>query len=95
MATHETIDENPHTRGIASFVSGLRYEEIPGEVRNRIKLLILYWMRALRIAAPLEQDRRGDAPTPGHLLGLHSVGDIRETLGTACRPGKRDHGPGL
>ncbi len=41
MATHETIDENPHTRGIASFVSGLRYEEIPGEVRNRIKLLIL------------------------------------------------------
>jgi len=41
MATHETIDENPYTRGIASFVSGLRYEEIPGEVRNRIKLLIL------------------------------------------------------
>lgn len=41
MATHETIDENPYTRGIASFVSGLRYEEIPEEVRNRIKLLIL------------------------------------------------------
>ncbi|MCZ6451890.1 MAG: MmgE/PrpD family protein [Deltaproteobacteria bacterium] len=41
MATYETIDENPYTRGIASFVSGLRYEEIPEEVRNRIKLLIL------------------------------------------------------
>ncbi|MFQ5657159.1 MAG: MmgE/PrpD family protein [Candidatus Methylomirabilales bacterium] len=41
MATHETIDENPYTRGIASFVSGLRYEEIPEEVRSRIKLLIL------------------------------------------------------
>ncbi|MCH7777544.1 MAG: MmgE/PrpD family protein, partial [Gemmatimonadetes bacterium] len=41
MATYETIDENPYTRGIASFVSGLRYEELPEEVRNRIKLLIL------------------------------------------------------
>ncbi|MFQ5682502.1 MAG: MmgE/PrpD family protein [Candidatus Binatia bacterium] len=41
MARHETGYENPYTRGIAAFVSGLRYEEIPDEVRNRIKLLIL------------------------------------------------------
>ncbi len=32
---------NPHTRGVAEFVSGLRYEAIPREVRERAKLLIL------------------------------------------------------
>jgi 2-methylcitrate dehydratase PrpD len=32
---------NPHTRRVAEFVSGLRYEAIPREVRERIKLLIL------------------------------------------------------
>jgi len=37
----EHTGENPHTRGLAAFVSGLRYEAIPGSVRHRIKLLIL------------------------------------------------------
>ena len=32
---------NPYTRGIARFVSGLRYEAVPAEVRTRIKLLML------------------------------------------------------
>jgi 2-methylcitrate dehydratase PrpD len=32
---------NPFTSGIADFVAGLRYEDIPGEVKDRIKLLIL------------------------------------------------------
>ena len=32
---------NPFTGGIANFVAGLRYEDIPGEVKDRIKLLIL------------------------------------------------------
>ena len=32
---------NPYTRGIASFVSQLRYEDIPEHVRSRMKLLIL------------------------------------------------------
>lgn len=32
---------NAHTRAIADFVSGLTYEKIPAEVRERIKLLIL------------------------------------------------------
>ena len=32
---------NPYTRGIAAFVSGLRYESIPAEVCERIKLVIL------------------------------------------------------
>lgn len=38
---HPTGSENPYTRGIAAFISGLRYEAIPEEVRARIKLLIL------------------------------------------------------
>jgi aconitate decarboxylase len=33
--------DNVHTRKIAEFVSGLTYEQIPAEVRERIKLLIL------------------------------------------------------
>jgi 2-methylcitrate dehydratase PrpD len=33
--------DNPHTRAIAQFVSGLRYEDIPPEVIARIKLLML------------------------------------------------------
>jgi len=32
---------NVHTRAIAEFISGLHYERIPPEVRDRIKLLIL------------------------------------------------------
>jgi 2-methylcitrate dehydratase PrpD len=39
--THEATADNPYTRGIAEFVSSLRYEAIPQEVRSRIKLLML------------------------------------------------------
>ncbi len=34
-------DTNPHTQGVATFVSGLQYEAIPEAVRARIKLLML------------------------------------------------------
>jgi len=40
MAEHGNT-ENVHTRRIAEFVSGLTYEKIPAEVRERIKLLML------------------------------------------------------
>ncbi len=39
--TEHGAGSNPHTRAIAEFVSGLSYERIPAEVRERIKLLIL------------------------------------------------------
>ena len=39
--TTETPADNPYTQGMAAFVSGLRYEQIPGEVIDRIKLLML------------------------------------------------------
>src|SRR5262245_38131555 len=40
MAEHSGSD-NVHTRRIADFVSQLRFEQIPADVRERIKLLIL------------------------------------------------------
>jgi 2-methylcitrate dehydratase PrpD len=38
---HDSVRDNPYTRKLANFVSGLRYEDIPEDVRQRIKLLIL------------------------------------------------------
>jgi aconitate decarboxylase len=38
---HAAATANPHTRGIAAFVSSLRYEAIPAPVLERIKLLML------------------------------------------------------
>jgi 2-methylcitrate dehydratase PrpD len=40
MSTHTETD-NPQTRGIAEFVAGPKYEQIPPAVLSRIKLLIL------------------------------------------------------
>ena len=40
MSAHESLD-NVHTRRIAEFVSGLTYEAIPEDVRERCKLLML------------------------------------------------------
>ncbi len=39
--TTEAVKDNTYTRGIAAFVSGLRYENIPANVVERVKLLIL------------------------------------------------------
>ena len=38
---HDGVRDNPYTRGLATFVSGLTYDAIPDDVRQRIKLLIL------------------------------------------------------
>lgn len=40
MGTHGSHG-NPQTRGLAEFVSGLQFDDIPADVRQRIKLLIL------------------------------------------------------
>ena len=39
--SHGAGADNPQTRGIADFVAGLTYEQVPAEVIARIKLLIL------------------------------------------------------
>ena len=40
MKQDAKIDDT-YTRGIASYVSRLRYEDIPAEVRERLKLVML------------------------------------------------------
>ena len=35
------MSDDRYTRGMAEFVGGLRYESIPAEVRERLKLLML------------------------------------------------------
>jgi 2-methylcitrate dehydratase PrpD len=39
--SQETSVANPYTAGLARFVASLRYEDIPAEVKERIKLLML------------------------------------------------------
>src|SRR5690242_14478339 len=53
MAEHAAAD-NVHTRRIAEFVSGLSYERIPAEVRERIKLLVLDSLGCAIYGADLE-----------------------------------------
>src|SRR5262245_33099281 len=53
MAEHSGTD-NVHTRKIAEFVAGVRYEQIPDEVRTRLKLLILDSLGCAIYGAKLE-----------------------------------------
>ena len=53
MSAHAGGD-NVHTRRIAEFVSGLTYEKIPAEVRERIKLLVLDSLGCAIYSANLE-----------------------------------------
>ena len=53
----ETIAANPYTSGIARFVAGLRYEAIPAEAGERIKLLILDSLGCAIFGAELEWSR--------------------------------------
>jgi aconitate decarboxylase len=52
MADH--ANDNPYTRGIANFVSGLKYDTIPEEVRHRLKLLMLDSLGCALYGADLE-----------------------------------------
>ena len=48
---------NPYTAGLARFVAGLRYEAIPAEVKERIKLLLLDALGCALFGAELEWSR--------------------------------------
>src|SRR6478609_7970312 len=54
---HEAAADNRYTRGIAEFVSLLRYEDIPAEVLTRIKLLMLDSLGCALYGADLEWTR--------------------------------------
>ena len=49
--------DNPHTRAIAKFVATLKYEDIPGAVIDRIKLLILDSLGCALYGSDLEWSR--------------------------------------
>ena len=49
--------QNPHTRAIAEFISGIKYEDIPAEVIARIKLLVLDSLGCALYGADLEWSR--------------------------------------
>src|SRR5664280_1553706 len=49
--------DNPHTRAIAQFISNLRYDDIPNEVIERIKLLILDSLGCALYGSALEWSR--------------------------------------
>ena len=53
----ETTGANPYSAGIARFVAGLRYENIPAEVKDRIKLLMLDSLGCALFGAELEWSR--------------------------------------
>ena len=55
--SHEATNDNPYTRGIAEFVSGLKYDAIPAEVRHRLKLLMLDSLGCALYGADLEWSR--------------------------------------
>jgi len=57
MTAHEATNDNRYTRGIAEFVSGLRFEAIPPEVLARIKLLMLDSLGCAIYGADLEWSR--------------------------------------
>ena len=57
MMSHEATTDNRYTRGIAEFVSTLRYEAIPLEVLARIKLLMLDALGCAIYGADLEWSR--------------------------------------
>jgi aconitate decarboxylase len=55
--SHDSVADNPCTRKMAAFVSGLRYAQIPEEVVGRIKLLILDSLGCAIYAVDLEWSR--------------------------------------
>jgi 2-methylcitrate dehydratase PrpD len=55
--SHEAKQDNPYTRGIAEFVSGLQYESIPEDVRHRLKLLMLDSLGCALYGADLQWSR--------------------------------------
>jgi aconitate decarboxylase len=53
----QSVTGNPFTQGMAEFVSGLRYERIPPEVVERVKLLILDSLGCALYGVDLEWSR--------------------------------------
>ena len=88
---------NVHTRAIAQFVSGLTYEHIPIEVRERIKLLILNSLGCAIYGANLEWCRilRETLEALDATRTTLVWGTEQEIIFAARRLGERHTGSGL
>ena len=86
-----TLANNIHTRKIAEFVSGLTYEQIPAEVRERIKLLILDSLGCAIYGANLEWCRILPHHARSARRNTHHVdlGHRPKTLFAACGAAQR------
>ena len=91
------IATNVHTRRIAEFVSGLTYEQIPAEVRERIKLLILDSLGCAIYGADLEWCRILRTHARSARRDAHHVdlGHRPAALVAACGARQRHAGAGL
>ena len=78
---HDTVRDNPHTRAIANFVSGLAYDDIPSDVRDRIKLLILDSLGCGLYGVDLEWTK-----IIRKTLGASSADIVRLLVGQFLRP---------
>jgi hypothetical protein len=87
----ETTARNRYTQGMAAFVSALRYERIPEEVIDRIKLLILNSFGCALYSVDLEWSRIL-MHTLQQLDILRRLGYVSEALCAARCPGQRHAG---
>ena len=81
--------DNRQTRGLAEFVSGLRYERIPEEVRTRLKLLMLGSLGCALFGSGLEWScilHRTLAAVVDLVLRLGRLEDGREVVQALALP---------
>ena len=89
--THDDAADNPYTRGMAAFVSKLRYERIPEDVIGRIKLLILDSIGCAIYSVDLEWSRIliSTLSPARSFVGLRCLGHVGAPVCTSCRARQR------
>ena len=80
--------DNRYTRGLAEFISGLRYERIPDEVRERLKLLMLDCarLRPVRRRPGVEPHPAAHAGGSRHLARVPASGARRAAVARRMPP---------
>ena len=89
--------DSRYTRDVAAFVATLRFEEIPSEVIERIKLLILDSLGCALYSADLgmESNPHPHPVAGGFDAGMPRVGHVAAVLGAPCGARQRHARPGF
>ena len=89
--------DSRYTRDVAAFVSTLRFEQIPSEVIERIKLLILDSLGCALYSADLEwsQILMRTLAQVDSTPACTRVGHVAAALGAACGARQRHARPGI